>query len=74
MHDVVQGANRLLDRGVEIVGVDLIEVDVVELQAAEAGVDGGEDMPSRQADLIRPGAHAQMDFRSDDDFIARPRK
>src|SRR5215831_8930288 len=41
---VVEGAEGLIDRRLEVVPVELVEVDVVGLQAPQGGLDGGEDV------------------------------
>ena len=55
--EVVEGAERLVDRVSRVVAVQLVQVDVVGLQAPERGVDRGQDVLAGVAavERRRPG-------------------
>src|SRR5258705_7639611 len=68
LHQRVESANRLFDRGYGIVGVDLIQVDMVGLQTAETGLDPVHDVAARSPDVITAWADAAVDLRRDYDI------
>ena len=53
MDEIVERAERLVDRGLCIEPMQLIEIDVVGLQATQGRVNGVEDVPSRVAAVER---------------------
>ena len=71
LHQGVESANRLFDRGNEIVAVDLVEVDMVGLQTAETGLHSVHDVAARSPDVIPPWADAAIDLRRDHDILPR---
>ena len=69
--DVVQRFHDLRHRRLRIESMNLIHVDVIHLQTLKAVIDLRHDVFARQAAAVRtPGAHLEVDFRCDDDFIA----
>jgi hypothetical protein len=48
--------------------VGIVEVEMVGAEAAQAGFDLVENMPARQAALVRPGPDRLHDFRAQDDI------
>src|SRR6202030_3354292 len=71
LHQGVESAERLFDRGHGIVAMDLVQVDVVGLQSAETGLHTVHDVAARSPDVIPPRADAPIDLRRDDDVLTR---
>src|SRR6202049_1564816 len=71
LHQRVESAKRLFDRGHEIVAMDLVQVDMVGLQTAETGLHSIHNVAAVSANVIPPRADAAIDFRRDHDL--RPR-
>src|SRR5207249_39787 len=69
-HQVVQGIERLVERGGGVPGMDLVEVDVVGLQAAEAGLHLLEDSKAGEPLVVRPVVHPPADLSCQDDPVA----
>ena len=55
-HQVVEGAHRLLERGVVVEAMGLVEVDVVGLQALQGPVAGLDDVLAREPAVVLAGA------------------
>ena len=47
MDQVVEGQERLVDRGVRVLGVELVQVDVVGAEPAQRRLDGPHDVLPR---------------------------
>ena len=71
---IVERAQRLLDRRDRIEAVDLIEIDVVEAEPLQAAGDLIHDVAARQADRVRPRPGAAAHLGGDDDVLARDRQ
>ena len=69
-HQLVERAQRFLDRRGGVETVDLVEVDVVELQPLQAGLDTVEDVAARGAACVRAGAHFAENLGRDDHAVA----
>ena len=69
LHQSVESAKRLLDRGPGIVAMDLVQVDMVGLQTAETGLHTIHNVASRSPDIIPPWADAAIDLRRDDHIL-----
>ncbi len=70
LHQRVERAQRLLDRGLRVEAVQGVDVDVVGIQAAQAGFAGAEQMMARRADVVRVVAHAEGRLGRDDHLAA----
>src|ERR1700680_3526735 len=71
LHQGVESANRLFDRGHGIVAMDLVQVDMVGLQPAEAGFHTVHNGAARSPDVIAPRADAAINLRRDHDILPR---
>src|SRR5216684_4426493 len=71
LHQGVESANRLFDRGHGIVAVDLVQVDMVGLQTSETGLHTVHNVTARSPDVIPPRADATIDLRRDHDILPR---
>src|SRR6202011_5250979 len=71
LHQGVESANRLFDRGHGIVAMDLVQVDMVGLQTAETGLHTVHNVAARSPDVIPPRADAAIDLRHDHDILPR---
>src|ERR1700720_3288335 len=71
LHQGVESANRLFDRGNGIVAVDLVQVDMVDLQTAETGLHAVHNVAARSPDVISPRADAAIDLRRDYHILPR---
>ena len=61
--DVVKRSHRLLDRRLVVPAVDLVEVDIVGAQPLEGRVDGGEQVLSREAAVVRARPRREVGLR-----------
>ena len=68
-HEIVERAQRLLDRGERVGPVDLVEVEPVGLQPLQARLDGGHDVAARAAFLFAV-VHRHAEFRGKHDVLA----
>ena len=68
--EVVQRAQRFVDRGARVGRVHLVEIDVVGLQAPQTRLDRGEDVLAGQSAVVGPGAHRAPTFGRQHDVIA----
>src|SRR6202030_3587085 len=71
LHQGVESAKRLFDRGHGIVAMNLVQIGVVGLQAAETGLYGVHNVAARSADVISPWADAAIDLRRDHHILPR---
>src|SRR3954454_18574929 len=71
-HEVGEGAEGLVDVGVELGAVDLVEVDPVGAEAAQAVLDLGDDPAARVAELVGVVAHGPVDLGGEEDAVAPP--
>src|SRR3984893_6145771 len=71
LHQGVESANRLFDRGHGIVGMDLVQVDMVDLQTAETGLHTVHNAAARSPDVIPTRANAAIDLRRYHDILSR---
>ena len=69
-HEVVQRAQRFLDRGARIETVDLIQVDPVGAQAAQTVLDGGHDVAAGAALFHADVVHRIAELGGQDDVFA----
>ena len=73
LHQLVEGGQRLLDRGVRVGRVQLVEVDPVGAEPAQAGLHGDPDVAARAAGApvrsVRP-LHVAAELGGDDDLGA----
>src|ERR1700732_2535375 len=60
LHQGVESAERLFNRGHGIVAMNLVQIDMVGLQAAETGLYGVHNVAARSADVISPWADAAI--------------
>src|ERR1700682_4845754 len=71
LHQGVESAKRLFERGHGIIAVDLVQVDMVGLQTAKTGLDAVHNVAARSPDIIPPRADAAIDLGRDHDILAR---
>src|SRR5712664_4408027 len=71
LHQGVESAKRLFERGHGIIAVDLVQVDMVGLQTAETSLDAVHNVAARSSDIIPPRADAAIDLRRDHDILPR---
>src|SRR6266404_3526892 len=71
LHQGVESAERLFDRGHGIVAMDLVQVDMVGLQTAETGLHTVHNVAARSADVTPPTADAAIHLRRDHDILPR---
>src|SRR6202521_4269589 len=71
LHQGVESAKRLFDRGHEIVAMDLVQVDMVGLQTAETGLHTVHNLAARSPDVIPPRADAAVNLRRNHDVLPR---
>src|ERR1700682_2936647 len=71
LHQGVESANRLFDRGHGIVAMDLVQIDMVGLQTVETGLHTVHNVAARSPDVIPPRADAAIDLRRDHDILPR---
>src|SRR6202030_2058560 len=71
LHQGVESAKRLFDRGHGIVAMDLVQVNMVGLQTAETGLYTVHNVAARSPDVIPPRADATIDLRRDHDILPR---
>jgi hypothetical protein len=71
-HEVVERAQRLLDRGARVEPVQLPDVDVVGPEAAEARLACRDEVVARAADVVRAVAGAEARLRREEDATAAP--
>src|ERR1700732_1562724 len=71
LHQGVESAKRLLDRGHGIVAMDLVQVDMVGLQTAEARLHTVHNVAARSPDVIPPRTDAAIDLRCDHNILPR---
>src|SRR6478672_9926191 len=69
LHQGVESAKRLFDRGHGIVAMDLVQIDMVGLQAAETGLHSVHNVAAGSADVIPPWTDAAIDLRRDHDIL-----
>ena len=69
-HEVIEGAEDLLDRREGVEPVELEEIDVVGAQSPKAGVNGADEMKPRRADVVRIPAMTKTGLRGDEHAIA----
>src|SRR3984893_5152143 len=62
LHQGVESANRLFDRGHGIIAMNLVQVDMVGLQTAETGLHTVHNVAARSPDVIPPRADAAIDL------------
>src|SRR5258707_1984344 len=62
LHQSVESAKRLFDRGHGIVAMDLVEIDMVGLQTAETGLHTVHNVAARCHDVLLPRSDAAVDF------------
>jgi len=65
-HQVVEGAQRLLERGLAIVPVRLVEIDVVRLQPAQRVLDTVHDVLARKPRVVRSRSHRSHHLGGDE--------
>src|ERR1700723_2733946 len=63
LHQSLESAKRLFDRGHGIVAMNLVQIDMVGLQAAETGLHSVHNVAARSPDVIPPWADAAIDLR-----------
>jgi len=61
-HEVIEGAERLLQRRHRIEPMQLIQVDVVGTETPETTFDGVDEVMARRAEIVRSGAGAERPF------------
>ena len=61
-HEVIEGAEDLLDRRERVEPVELEEIDVVGAQSPKAGVNGADEMKPRRTDVVRIPAMTKTAF------------
>jgi hypothetical protein len=71
LHQGIESAKRLFDRGHGIVAVNLVQVDMVGLKTAETGLYSVHNMTARSPDVIPPRANSAIDLRRDYDIFPR---
>src|SRR6202043_2292313 len=71
LHQGVESANRLFDRGHGIVAMDLVQVDMVGLQPEETGLHTVHNVAARSPNVIPARADAAIDLRRDHDILPR---
>src|SRR6202045_4718746 len=71
LHQGVESAKRLFDRGHGAVAMDLVKIDMVGLQAAESGLHSVHNVAAGSPDVIPPWADAAIDLRRDHDILPR---
>src|SRR6202035_5161722 len=71
LHQSVESAKCLSDRGHGIVAMDLVQVNIVGLQPAETGVHSVHNVSARSPDVIPPRADAAIDLCRDYDILPR---
>src|SRR5712672_3500090 len=71
LHQGVESAKRLFNRGHGIVAMNLVQIDMVGLQAAETGLYSVHNVAARSADVISPWADAAIDLRRDHHILPR---
>ena len=64
LHQVIQRAQRLVDRRPLVEAVDEVEVNAIGRQPAEAARHGLHDVAPRQAALVHVGAHRKVELSS----------
>jgi len=69
LHQGVESANRLFDRGHGIVAMYLVQIDMVGLQTAETGLHTVHNVAPRSPDVIPSRADAAIDLRRDHDIL-----
>ncbi len=67
---VIQSAQRLLDRRRRIEAVHVVDVDVVGAQAPEAVFDRAQQRLPRRAGIVRPWPHRERALRRDQHLVA----
>src|SRR5262249_8739445 len=70
LHEGIEGLHRLLERGRAVPLMHLVEVDMIGPETLEAGFRLLDDMPAREAPIVRPLAHREADFGRDERAIA----
>src|SRR3979411_3061652 len=71
LHQGVESAKRLFNRGHCIVAMNLVQIDMVGLQAAETGLYSVHNVAARSADVISAWADAAIDLRRDHNILPR---
>src|SRR3984957_15657540 len=71
LHQGVESAKRLFNRGHGIVAMNLVQIDVVGLQAAETGLHTVHNVAARSPDVIPPRADAAIDLCRDHNILPR---
>jgi hypothetical protein len=71
LHQGVEGAKGLFDRGHGIIAMDLVQVDMVGLQTVKTGLHAVHDVAARSPDVIPPRPDATIDLRRDHDILPR---
>jgi hypothetical protein len=69
LDEQVQGAQRLLERGLAVPLVHLVQVDVIGAQAAQAGLAAGDDVVKGQAGVVRAVAHGHPDLGGEQQLV-----
>jgi len=70
VHEVIERAERLVDRRVRIDFMDEIQIEPIGPQPAEARVDLPEDVEPREPALVRARPDGIEDLRAHDDAVA----
>src|SRR6267378_8707156 len=71
LHQGVESAKRLFDRGHGIIAMNLVQVNMVGLQTAETGLHSVHNVAARGPDVIPPRADAAIDLRRDHEILPR---
>ncbi len=67
---IVERAQRLVERRHDVGRVDLVEIDVIRLQPLQAGLDGVHDMAARRAHIVPSRPHPAVNLGRQDDVLA----
>ncbi len=70
-HEIVEGAQHLVERGLMVDVMDVVDVDVVGLQPFQAGLDLLLDVQPRHAGVVGPVAH-RVEHLGGDDRVVPP--
>ena len=72
-HEIVERAEGLLLRRVDVLHVDLVEVDAIRPEATQAVLHRPDDAVPGGARRVRPLAHAEAKLGREDDAVTAPR-
>ena len=70
-HQIIHGAQRLIEWGLFVPEVRLIQIDIVGLQTSQRSLACIQNMLAAQALIVGARAHRSTHFRGQDDLIAR---